>query len=114
MAGTSCQHPARVIGSLGWHKLYWSVYRVLGIEDGHWTVFTLHTRIRSLTKTHLLDCPKTKQQQRDNVLKQQQQFHHGHVGQPLQDGENSLEVVADSVVGHAVVVHDLDSTQLVV
>lgn len=73
VAGTSCQHPARVIGSLGWHKVYWSVYRVLGIEDGHWTVFTLHTQIHSLTKTHLLDCPKTKQQQRDNVLKQQQQ-----------------------------------------
>lgn len=41
-------------------------------------------------------------------------FHHGHVGQPLQEGENALKVVTDGVVGHAVVVHDLDSTQLVV
>lgn len=42
------------------------------------------------------------------------QLYLGHVGQPLQNCENSLEVVANGVVGHTVVVHDLDSTQLIV
>ena len=40
--------------------------------------------------------------------------HLGHVGEPLQQGEHALEVVADGGVRHAVVVHDLDPPQLVV
>lgn len=40
--------------------------------------------------------------------------YHGHVGQPLQKCEDSLKVVTNGAVGHAVVVHDLDSTKLVV
>lgn len=46
--------------------------------------------------------------------RERRKLHHGHIGQPLQEGENTLEVVADGVVGHAIVVHNLDSTQLVV
>ena len=41
LAGTSCQHPARVIRSFGWNKLYWPIYGILGTEDGHWTGCTL-------------------------------------------------------------------------
>lgn len=45
---------------------------------------------------------------------QQEQDYLGHVGQPLQQVKDSLKVIADSTVGHTVVVHDLNSTQLVV
>ena len=38
----------------------------------------------------------------------------GHVGEPLQESEHTLEVIAHRAVGHTVVVHDLHSTQLVV
>lgn len=38
----------------------------------------------------------------------------GHVGQPLQQRVDALEVVANGVVGHAIVVHDLNPAQLVV
>lgn len=37
-----------------------------------------------------------------------------HVGKPLQDGVNAFKVITDSVMGHPVVVHDLDPSQLVV
>ena len=37
-----------------------------------------------------------------------------HIGQPLQDGVNALEVVRHGDVGDAVVVHDLHAAQLVV
>lgn len=40
--------------------------------------------------------------------------YHGHVGQPLQKREDSLKVIANSTVGHTIVVHDLNSTKLVV
>lgn len=37
-----------------------------------------------------------------------------HVGEPLQDGENTLKVVRHRGVCDSVVVHDLHTTQLVV
>lgn len=40
--------------------------------------------------------------------------HLGHVGQPLQQSKDALKVVTNGAVGHAVVVHDLNSAQLVV
>lgn len=37
-----------------------------------------------------------------------------HIGEPLQDGEDSLEVIWHSGVCDSIIVHDLDSSQLVV
>lgn len=39
--GTACQHPARVIWSLCGNKLDDSIYRILGIQERNWTVYTL-------------------------------------------------------------------------
>lgn len=41
-------------------------------------------------------------------------FYLGHVGEPLQDIEDSLKVVTNGGVGHTIVVHDLNPTKLVV
>ena len=41
LAGTSCQHPARIIRSLRRHKLYRPIYGILRLEDGYWTTITL-------------------------------------------------------------------------
>lgn len=41
-------------------------------------------------------------------------LHLRHIGQPLQDGINALEVVRHDDVGDAIVIHDLHATQLVV
>lgn len=38
----------------------------------------------------------------------------GHVGKPLEKSEDSFEVITDCAVGHTIVVHDLNSTKLVV
>lgn len=42
------------------------------------------------------------------------EHYHGHVGQPLQKREDSLKVITNSSVGHTIVVHDLNATELVV
>lgn len=48
------------------------------------------------------------------LFKTRPELYLGHVGQPLQEREDALEVIAHRAVGDAVVVHDLDSAQLVV
>lgn len=40
--------------------------------------------------------------------------HLGHVRQPVQDSENSFKVIANDVVGHPIVVHNLDAPELVI
>lgn len=37
-----------------------------------------------------------------------------HVGEPLQNGIDTFKVITYSAVGHSIVMHDLDATQLVI
>lgn len=42
------------------------------------------------------------------------QAHLRHVRQPVQDSEDPLKVITNGAVGHPIVVHDLDATELVI